>query len=52
MQRVKAHQLRKQEEPKLVEELTKHRVSFCVGNSLKKILLFGLNHYCDLFMRF
>ena len=28
MQRVKAHNLRKLEEPKLVEELTKHRVSF------------------------
>ena len=27
MQRVKAHNLRKLEEPKLVEELTKHRVS-------------------------
>ena len=27
MQRVKAHSLRKLEEPKLVEELTKHRVS-------------------------
>ena len=27
MQRVKAHILRKLEEPKLVEELTKHRVS-------------------------
>ena len=32
MQRVKAHTLRKLEEPKLVEELTKHRVSTSPSN--------------------
>ena len=39
MQRVKAHTLRKLEEPKLVEELTKHRVSPPPSNLQAVILL-------------
>ena len=39
MQRVKAHTLRKLEEPKLVEELTKHRVSFPPSNLQAAVLV-------------
>lgn len=39
MQRVKAHILRKLEEPKLVEELTKHRVSSTSNRSLSETQL-------------